>query len=150
MTEAAWPVVREKVMALSLRSPWWWFILHSTKRIENRSWATRYRGPILIHASRWWNARDVAENFAAGREMAIESGHLPPGPVTLRDLKQKSGLLVGRAVVVDCVTASASPWFMGPYGFVLDEVESLAAALPCTGALGFFDAGPALRQAGES
>ncbi|MEU6990300.1 ASCH domain-containing protein [Streptomyces sp. NPDC046465] len=36
--------------ALTIKQPWADAIAHSTKRTENRTWTTRYRGPILIHA----------------------------------------------------------------------------------------------------
>jgi hypothetical protein len=34
-----------------IRQPWAWLIVNGFKDIENRSWATRYRGPLLIQAS---------------------------------------------------------------------------------------------------
>lgn len=37
---------------LSVQNPWAWAIVHGPKRIENRSWATIYKGPLLIHASK--------------------------------------------------------------------------------------------------
>lgn len=40
---------------LSIRPPWAWMIIHlQSKRwkdVENRTWTTNYRGPLLIHAS---------------------------------------------------------------------------------------------------
>ena len=39
---------------LSIRPPWAWLIVHLPgpwKNVENRSWPTRYRGPLLIHSS---------------------------------------------------------------------------------------------------
>ena len=36
--------------ALSIQQPWAWMILYGTKRVENRTWATSFRGPFLIHA----------------------------------------------------------------------------------------------------
>lgn len=38
--------------ALSIRQPWAWMILHAGKDIENREWPTRFRGRVLIHASK--------------------------------------------------------------------------------------------------
>ena len=35
---------------LSVRQPWAW-LLFNGKDIENRTWRTSYRGPLLIHAS---------------------------------------------------------------------------------------------------
>ena len=36
---------------LSLRPVWAWAVIHAQKTVENRSWNTDYRGPLLIHAS---------------------------------------------------------------------------------------------------
>ena len=44
---------------------------------------------------------------------------------------------VGAVTLVDCVAEHASPWFVGPYGFVLDKPEALPF-VPLTGQLGFF------------
>lgn len=38
--------------ALSLLQPWASLVAVGAKRIETRSWATRYRGPLAIHASK--------------------------------------------------------------------------------------------------
>ncbi|MEQ1713838.1 MAG: ASCH domain-containing protein, partial [Hyphomicrobium sp.] len=51
---------------LSIRQPYPWLIFNGGKSIENRSWATSYTGPLLIHAGKalypdaerirdWWN-----------------------------------------------------------------------------------------------
>ena len=37
---------------LSVRQPWAWLIVYGGKDIENRSWRTPYRGPLLIHAGK--------------------------------------------------------------------------------------------------
>lgn len=47
------------------------------------------------------------------------------------------GGIVGVADIVDCVEAHPSPWFFGPYGFVLANARPLPFT-PCKGALGFF------------
>jgi hypothetical protein len=36
---------------ISIRQPWASLIVSGIKDIENRTWPTRYRGPVLIHAS---------------------------------------------------------------------------------------------------
>ena len=38
--------------ALSIKQPWAWAIIHAGKNVENRTWATSYRGPLLIHAGK--------------------------------------------------------------------------------------------------
>jgi hypothetical protein len=37
--------------ALTLRPHWAWFVVSGHKDIENRSWPTRLRGRIWVHAS---------------------------------------------------------------------------------------------------
>lgn len=37
------------IPALTVRQPWAWCIEHG-KPVENRTWQTRYRGPLAIHA----------------------------------------------------------------------------------------------------
>lgn len=39
-----------RIPALTLWRPWPTLILHAGKDVENRPWATTYRGPLLIHA----------------------------------------------------------------------------------------------------
>lgn len=52
--------------ALTIRAPWAWAIAQGWKRVENRSWSTRFRGRIAIHAavSKESDA-DAAATFAA-------------------------------------------------------------------------------------
>lgn len=38
--------------ALSLWQPWASLVVSGTKSIETRSWSTKYRGPLLIHAAK--------------------------------------------------------------------------------------------------
>ena len=126
--------------ALSIRQPWAWAILHAGKRVENRSWHCHYRGPLLIHASKGMTRAeydDFAAFYGDGRDafFAFDDLGRPPLP-TLADLAR--GGIVGRAVIVDCVTESRDPWFFGPYGIVLDEVGPLPFR-PFKGSLGFFD-----------
>ena len=51
------------------------------------------------------------------------------------------GGIVGIAELVDCVDASDSPWFFGPFGFVLRSARELPF-VPCVGTLGFFEPPP--------
>ena len=40
------------MMALTLTQPWATLVAIGAKRIETRSWSTRYRGPLAIHAAK--------------------------------------------------------------------------------------------------
>jgi hypothetical protein len=133
--------------AISIRAPWWWFILHGGKDIENRDWWTGYRGPVLIHASKWFRAQEVQDDFRYAQQIASMGLDLPS--VTLRDLKSLGGYIVGQVEIVDCVKQSGSPWFFGKYGFVLRNPVSFTNPYPVKGALGLFEVGQALAHVGR-
>ena len=111
-------------LCLSIQQPWAWLIVTGHKPVENRTWPTRVRGWIGIHAGKKLDAeglRWIRQNFPQ-----IE---LPP----VFDM----GGIVGRARLIDCVADHESPWFFGPYGFVFDRAEPLPFRA-CRGKLGFF------------
>jgi hypothetical protein len=54
-----------------IRQPWEWVILHGSKDIENRTWATRYRGTLLIQASA---SRPTKRSFEEARLFARKRG----------------------------------------------------------------------------
>lgn len=123
--------------ALSIRQPWASAIVQLGKNVENRTWYTSHRGPILIHAGKTMSREDQA----AFEEVALAAG------VKFRPLQTLPlGCIIGQADIVDCIAngdrkrkpAHASPWFFGPYGFVLENVKPLPPRV-CKGRLGFFD-----------
>jgi len=116
-------------LALSIRQPWAWAIIHAGKNIENRTWHTLYRGPVLVHASR---GRSSPDEWTAAFALVRKFGCFTKTPP---DFPQ--GGIIGQVEIVDCVTHSLSPWFGGPYGFVLRNPKPLPFR-PCRGALGFF------------
>lgn len=128
------------IPALSIRAPWWWLILHAGKRVENRSWSTKYRGPVLLHASSWFKREEVGR--VLDETAGLVSATARTRPPTPDDFRFNGGAVVGKARIVDCVAASDSPWFFGPYGLVLEEVEALRDPIPLRGRLGLFDPQP--------
>ena len=46
-----------------IRQPWAWLIVNGFKDIENRSWATRYRGSLLIQASAHRLSKEEMQEF---------------------------------------------------------------------------------------
>lgn len=128
--------------ALSIRQPWCWAILHAGKDIENRDWRPRnpgvwFRGEFLIHASSGMTRDEWSYCLATLHE--ISDTHPFPSGLALpafEDLPR--GGIVGRARIVDAVREHSSPWFFGPVGLVLADVQPLPFR-PFKGALGFFD-----------
>lgn len=103
-------------VALSIRQPWCHRILYEGKDVENRDWYTRFRGPVLIHASKGVDPEDRDE---------VRAKDMPLGGI------------VGVMEIVDCVTRMNSPWFFGRYGFVIRNAQPIEF-IPCRGRLGFF------------
>jgi activating signal cointegrator 1 len=48
-----------ELRAITIWQPWAQAIVCGFKRYETRSWATRYRGPILIHAAGKWTPKEM-------------------------------------------------------------------------------------------
>lgn len=115
---------------LCIRQPWADLIVSGHKDVENRTWPTKYRGQILIHAGKQFEGESF-ENLCIN-------------PVTRCFMKNGRlsydvGGIVGMAEIVDCVTESDSMWFNGEYGFVLRNARPLPFT-PMRGMLGFFNA----------
>jgi hypothetical protein len=125
--------------ALSVRAPWWWFILYSGKTIENRDWPTKFRGTIYLHASKWWKFDEGYADIQAALECCGKQRDAVAKQLEFRALHEARGCIVGTIDIVDCVSHSASPWFFGDYGFVLENPVAFAKPIPLKGALGFFE-----------
>ncbi len=120
---------------LSVRQPWAWLITHPDpdnpgrpyKDIENRSWRTHYRGPVLIHAGGTL-ARGAYDLY----QTLLDCGIPIPEEVDAAGI-------VGMVDIVDCVTASDSDWFEpGGFGFVLRNPRPLPF-FECKGKLNLYD-----------
>lgn len=131
--------------AISIRQPWASLIVLGIKDIENRTWATRQRGTVLVHASKGMTRDEHADAI----EFAVEAIRNDPrnaGATKIRTLRElgfafddlQRGGVIGTVDIVDCVSRSESPWFVGDYGFMLRNPKPLAFQ-PLKGALGFFD-----------
>lgn len=121
--------------AISIRQPWAWLIVNGHKDIENRTWTTARRGPVLIHASKGMTRAeyDDVELMLLFRPVINKLNiQLPKFEAIER------GGIVGMATITDCVRQSDSPWFNGQVGFVLRDAVPLPF-VEFKGMLGFFD-----------
>lgn len=123
--------------ALSIQQPWASLIAGGFKDVENRSWPTTFRGPFLIHAGKredveglMWlcNNWESVSMTRAGRDLLDRgvSKRLPRGGI------------IGIAEITDCVQRSDSPWFGGPYGFIIANAREVDP-VSVRGMLGFFE-----------
>jgi hypothetical protein len=112
-----------------VRQPWAWLIVNGYKDVENRSWATRHRGPLLIQASASLPSKADMEEY---RRMCKRRR------ITLPE-EFDTGGIVGMAHLDDCVTHSRSKWYIeGQLAWVLSKPKRLPF-VPMKGRLGIFD-----------
>jgi hypothetical protein len=99
------------------------------KDIENRSWKTTCRGPILIHAGKGVTLAEYndAWSFAKGIDPKIQ--------IPAFDKLERGGI-IGAAEIIDCVAHSDSRWYFGEFGLVLANAMPLPF-YPLRGMLSF-------------
>jgi hypothetical protein len=115
---------------LSIRQPWASLIISGIKDVENRTWRTNYRGPVLVHAS--LRADDIPSV-----DLVRYYGAFPPSD-------QARGGIVGVVDIVDCVRPYSSRWYApGCWAFVLTNARKLPF-VKWKGALSLSDAPPEL------
>lgn len=118
------------IPALSIRQPWAWLILHAGKDVENRTWASRYRGPLLVHAGKRPDTEAYLAAFDAKKHGTTPPDWLKPCVETLNQLTwprdpAPTGAFVGVVDLVDvhhdttchscnlarpCTDRVCSPW----------------------------------------
>lgn len=106
-------------MCLSVCQPYAHAIIHGTKRIENRTWTTRFRGPLLIHASK----SKLYITDCEPEDFAIEGITLPK---SWDDLDW--GKVIGIVDVVDVVDFRAvkgQPFAEGPFCWLLNNPRAV-------------------------
>ncbi len=131
--------------ALTIAQPYAELIALGQKRVENRVWWTRYRGPLYIHAgkSRQWLDTEFSHD---GYEIDRPTGIY----LSMMDF----GAVIATAELIDCIHVDTIlrgacdeqyPWLRahkhvsGPYCWVLDHVLRLSKPVPYRGAQGLFD-----------
>lgn len=136
--------------AITLHRPWPYVILRCGKRVENRPWkpwAVIMGQTIALHAGKGWDQR--AERYLPHEFGTVEEPRL---------IRQEG--LVGTAKVTGWIASDAqvlktgesssglpkpvvysllkSPYFFGPYGWVLEDVRELVSPLACRGKQGLW------------
>jgi hypothetical protein len=136
------------VKALTVTQPWATLIASGAKRIETRGWATRYRGPLAIHASKGFprDFRDLcyAEPFASA--LSAARIRIP------EDLPRAAVIATCELVEVLRIGPTGSGWRPpsepertfgdysdGRYAWMLANVQPVLPAIVARGALGLWE-----------
>lgn len=121
----------EPMKALSVRQPWAYAIIHSTKDVENRGWPIHYRGDILIHAAKTCTKKE----YQLSIEFCQRLGVFIPELTSLR-----RGQIIGIVTIVDCQFSQVeSGWGMPEqYHWHLENPREITP-IPYIGRLGIFE-----------
>lgn len=121
---------------LTIDPLWVWAIFAKLKLVENRSWDTKHRGPLLIHAGINTARDDMIREWIKSNTL-----HLPPSPELIaRDI---AGRCVGVVTLVDCVPladlpANESEFAIGPVCWRLSNPIEFEAPFPAKGKQGLW------------
>lgn len=117
------------IPALTLHRPWPALILRAGKNVENRTWRTNYRGPLLLHAGRQWDPHAIT--FASHIPSAdnITAAHW----VSEYDTDHPTGI-VGIVRLYGDDPASPSLWAApGQWHWMLEDPYEFDTPIPCAG-----------------
>ena len=104
------------INVLCTKEPWGWLIVHGYKDIENRTWRTDYRGELYISTSKTPYEDEDKYIVDVERQYGVK--------IPREQLRY--GGIIGKIILVDCVTKSKSKWFQkGYYGFVLEHPKRI-------------------------
>ncbi len=78
-------------IALSIRQPWTELILSGRKTIEVRSWPTKYRGELWLHAGKKTDTNALARFTLSGENICV-------------------GAILGKCELIDCVEFNDLTW----------------------------------------
>ncbi|HZK83840.1 MAG TPA: ASCH domain-containing protein [Desulfosporosinus sp.] len=151
-------ITRRKVImkALSLLQPHATLIAVGAKRIETRSWYTKYRGPLAIHASRKLTAGQQAlcinEPFFS---ILCRAGYSIRRSVVTYDkvyADLPTGVIISTCTLVDCVKMTPEfieavkkpeldfgEYAVGRYAWILEDGKLLDVPIPAKGALSIWE-----------
>ncbi len=119
------------MIALSIRPPWAWAIIHAGKDVENRSRRSHFRGRFLVHASLEMSPGDF-EHATQALAAAGEEDLLP------REDEFATGGIIGSVELVEVAEQCDSPWYApGSFAWVLRNPRPLPF-IPCRGQRNWF------------
>lgn len=145
--------------ALTLTQPWASLVAIGAKRIETRSWATNYRGPLAIHAAKGLpNEAKVLFLCTPFHEVLTKAGfqisHMlmaPPKGIQPHNLPLAA--VVATCKLSDCLPTEEvfrqygatryerefGDYTPGRWAWVLSNIVALPAPIPARGALGLWE-----------
>jgi activating signal cointegrator 1 len=154
----------EFMKAITLHQPWATLMAMGVKTIETRSWSTRYRGPLAIHAAKTFPAYAKDACYSESMMRALGWPLQPEGGLTqewLDDINARMkalplGVVVGVCELVTCFSTGLPfasyeefPTLDGEkafgdyspnrFGWVTFDMKPFAEPIPAVGMQGLWD-----------
>lgn len=93
--------------AITEKQPWASLIVEGIKDIENRTWPTKYRGKVLIHAAASsWNIKQLVSYLTPGMVDVLKKLGFNAETV----LNKQTGCIIGSVEIIDCLINHPSIW----------------------------------------
>lgn len=125
--------------AISLWQPWAWAILYADKDVENRTWQTPYRGPLLLHAAKRKPTKAEMLRFSDLLFFIYDDDREKAARLIVEATRARRGGIVGRVDVVGCRWGVESPWaFEDQYQWIVKNPTPLPFKA-VKGERGFFE-----------
>lgn len=139
--------------AITIKQPWASLIVEGIKDIENRTWPTKFRGRVLIHAAdKGWKWQAVL-NYLSDKAKAILNSF---GYDALWLHRLPTSAIIGSVEIADCVINHSSVWAEKGFAFtgydkngdpkdrqifnwVLANPIIFPEPIPCKGKLSFWE-----------
>lgn len=102
---------------LTIKQPWASLIAHGIKDIENRTWKTKYRGRIYIHAG---GDKNILKKHISDDQLAICARYYDQGTLPMMDLLPLSAI-IGEVDIIDCVINHHSIWADNMETYICEE-----------------------------
>lgn len=126
---------------ISLLEPWASLVKENVKHIETRSWKTKYRGELYIHASKKVLTKRKLKEYKNRLDL-------------LNDTNFKYGYIIAKCKLVDCKKMNeelikevkknkkeyiSGEYSIGRYAWYLEDIEALDVPIPTNGSLGIWN-----------
>ena len=136
--------------AISLLQPYASLIAVGAKKIETRSWSTKHRGPLAIHASKGfskanrelcWGEPFRTALLKAGYKMSL--GSIPLGAViatcNLVDCIKMTPEFIDLVKSAKGYEIDFGVYAVGRFAWILENVQPLTEPIPAKGALNLWE-----------
>lgn len=142
--------------ALTIKQPWASLIALGEKKIETRSWRTKYRGPILIHAGKSIEKGMFEFHFIQGvfeKHQIKGDNELPIGSIIakanlvdcleMKETERNDVCYIGKVILENGLVLEGEELYFGDYevgrfAWILENIEPIEP-IPAKGQLSLWN-----------